>query len=139
MFRLFSLRSSDYQLGCTVAAVSAQRPVEHVKNTLQNITTEGAPHSVYLGVYKRVLKAGGWMDPKCGCCSLPGHRPGHKVRLEVPVAPPAHGVQQRRPRVVVHEVDVAGAVILPFGSLLVLVSHFARDRQFRVLRQKFDF
>ena len=31
----------DYQLGCTVAAVSAHRLVEHVKNALQNITNEG--------------------------------------------------------------------------------------------------
>ena len=30
---------------CT-AAVSAQQPEEHVKNTLQNITTEWTPHSV---------------------------------------------------------------------------------------------
>ena len=35
-------------LGCTVAAVSAQRPVEHVKNALQNITTEQTPQSVLL-------------------------------------------------------------------------------------------
>ena len=32
LFCLFSLTSSGYQLGCTVAAVSAQRPVEHVTN-----------------------------------------------------------------------------------------------------------
>ena len=29
---LFCFQSSSYQLGCTVAAVSAQRPVELVKN-----------------------------------------------------------------------------------------------------------
>ena len=40
------LLSSCYQLGCTLAAVSAQRPVEHVKNALQNIMTEWTPHSV---------------------------------------------------------------------------------------------
>ena len=26
-------------MGCTIAVVSAKRPVEHVKNVLQNITT----------------------------------------------------------------------------------------------------
>ena len=31
----------------TVAAVSAQQPVEQVKITLHNITNEGTPHSVY--------------------------------------------------------------------------------------------
>ena len=35
-FVMFSFRSSSYQSGCTVAALSAQRPVEHY---LQNITT----------------------------------------------------------------------------------------------------
>ena len=44
-FGLFSLWSSGYQLGCTVAVVSAQRPVEHFKNALQNITTDGTPRS----------------------------------------------------------------------------------------------
>ena len=43
---LFSFRNSIYQFGCSVAAVSAQRPVEQVKNVLQNITTERTPHSV---------------------------------------------------------------------------------------------
>ena len=43
---LLTCGSSGYQMGCTVAAVSAQRPVEHVKNALQNITTDGTPHSV---------------------------------------------------------------------------------------------
>ena len=37
-------------LGCTVAAVSAQWPVEHVKNALQNIVTDRMPHSVQKGV-----------------------------------------------------------------------------------------
>ena len=50
---LFSLSSSGYQLGCTVAAVSAQQPVEHVHNALQNITTEWTPHSVVM--IKRVM------------------------------------------------------------------------------------
>ena len=40
---LFSFQSSGYQLGCSV---SAQRLAEHSKNALQNITTEGTPHSV---------------------------------------------------------------------------------------------
>ena len=43
---LFSFVRSGYQLGCTVAAVSAQRPLEHGKNALQNITTEWMTHSV---------------------------------------------------------------------------------------------
>ena len=34
------------KLGLPVAAVSAQRAMEHVKNTLKNITTEWTPHSV---------------------------------------------------------------------------------------------
>ena len=33
-------------LGCTIAAVSAQQPVEHVKCPLQNTTMRGCP-SVY--------------------------------------------------------------------------------------------
>ena len=37
---MFAVRSSGYKMGCTVAAVSAQRSVEHAKNALQNITTE---------------------------------------------------------------------------------------------------
>ena len=47
---MFSVRSSGYQLGCTTvqadSAVSAQRPVEHVKSALQNTATEGTKHSV---------------------------------------------------------------------------------------------
>ena len=46
-FLLLSFGRSDYQLGCTVDAVSAQWPVERVKNDLQNITTEWMPHSVH--------------------------------------------------------------------------------------------
>ena len=42
----FSFGSPRYQLGCTVDAVSAQRPVEHVKNALHDITTEWTPHSL---------------------------------------------------------------------------------------------
>ena len=40
-FVLFYFRSSGYRLGRTVAAVSAQRPLE------QNITIEWTPHSVF--------------------------------------------------------------------------------------------
>ena len=35
-----SFGSSGHQLGCTIAAVSAQRPVEHAIIGLKNITTE---------------------------------------------------------------------------------------------------
>ena len=38
---LLSFQSSDYQLGCIESALW---PVEHVKNALQNITTEQMPH-----------------------------------------------------------------------------------------------
>ena len=46
IFCLFYFGSCGYQCGCTVAAVSAQRPVKHFKNALQNIANEGTPHSV---------------------------------------------------------------------------------------------
>ena len=36
---------SGYQLSCELAAVSAQWPVEHLKNASQNITTVRTPHS----------------------------------------------------------------------------------------------
>ena len=47
-FVLSSFGSSAFQLGCTVAAASAQRQLEHVKNDLQNITTrtEWTPYTV---------------------------------------------------------------------------------------------
>ena len=45
-FVMFSSKSSGYQLGCAVAAESAQWLVEHVKKCLQNIPTEGMPHTV---------------------------------------------------------------------------------------------
>ena len=45
----FFFGSPIFQLGCRVAAASAQRPVEHVKNAQQNITTEWTPHSVSAG------------------------------------------------------------------------------------------
>ena len=35
-------------VGCTVAAVSGQRPVKHLKNVLLNITTDQTPHRVYI-------------------------------------------------------------------------------------------
>ena len=33
-------------LGCTVAAVSAHRPMRHVNHALQNIMTDWTPHNV---------------------------------------------------------------------------------------------
>ena len=47
-FVWFSLGSSGYQLGCTIAAVSAQRPWNLSK--IQNITNEGTPPE-FRGVY----------------------------------------------------------------------------------------
>ena len=41
---------SEVQVTNLIAAVSAQRLVEHVKNTSQNMTNEGTPQSVYLCV-----------------------------------------------------------------------------------------
>ena len=43
---LLSFGSYGYQKGYTIAEVSVQRQVEHVKNNLQNIRTEWMPHSV---------------------------------------------------------------------------------------------
>ena len=45
-FVSFFFKSSSHQFGCAVDAVSAQRPVEHVKNAIQNISTEWTPHGV---------------------------------------------------------------------------------------------
>ena len=45
-FVLFSFGGSSYQLGCSKAAVLAQRLVEHIKNVLQNIMTKWTPYSV---------------------------------------------------------------------------------------------
>ena len=45
---LFSLRSSGYHLGCTVAALSAQQPVEHVKNIAKHRKWGDAPHGTTL-------------------------------------------------------------------------------------------
>jgi len=47
-FVLFSFSNFIYQMGCRVAAISAQRPVERVKNALQNITSEGMKQSVVI-------------------------------------------------------------------------------------------
>ena len=52
MFVLFSFGSSNYQLGCIAAALSDQRPVEHVINALQKIMTEWMPQTV-LGSFVR--------------------------------------------------------------------------------------
>ena len=45
------LLCSGYQLGCTIAAVSARRTAEHVKNTLQNITNERTPQSAHMRMH----------------------------------------------------------------------------------------
>ena len=51
---MFSFRSSSYRWGrSTVAAVSAQWPVKHVKYALQNITTDGMPRIVLCGAFAR--------------------------------------------------------------------------------------
>ena len=65
---------------------------------------------------------------------MPGHRPGDEVRLEVPPALAAHGLEERRPRVVVHQEDAALAVrICTPGTPLLAASHLARDGQLRIL------
>ena len=48
--------SSSYQLGCTVAAVTAQQPVEHIKTAQQNIRTEWTPHNVHCSCTDRLSK-----------------------------------------------------------------------------------
>ena len=45
-FVLFLMGSSRYLLGCTVAAVSAHQPAEHVKNAQPKLTTEGMTQTV---------------------------------------------------------------------------------------------
>ena len=45
-FLFFSFGSSVYQSSCSISAISAQRPVKHVKNALQNFATEGTKHRV---------------------------------------------------------------------------------------------
>ena len=52
---LFSFGSLGYQLGGTLAAVSVQRPVEYVKNVLQNIETEQVPQNVLLPLTSLML------------------------------------------------------------------------------------
>ena len=49
MFCSISFRSSGYPFGCTIAAVSAQRPMDNVKNALQNMS--GRPTVYYLGYF----------------------------------------------------------------------------------------
>ena len=69
---LYSVRSSGYQLemlGCTVAAVSAQRLVEHVKNALQNIATEGTKHRVFLACHSAALPGYRSTRLPSVCCS----------------------------------------------------------------------
>ena len=58
-------------MGSKVAEVSAQRPVEHAKNALQNITTEMYPHSVV-----KSIKA-------VGCCR-------HRSQCEWPLRSDVH-------------------------------------------------
>ena len=65
---VYSFGSSSYQLGCTVATVSAQQPVEHVKNSLQNITTDWTPHRVHkmwveVQRYPANCERHGWKSP----------------------------------------------------------------------------
>ena len=62
IFSFVFFLSSGYQKGRTVAAVSAQRPVEHVKTALQNIANEGTLH--------RVL----WWTPRKECGLLSAGR-----------------------------------------------------------------
>ena len=50
---------------CT-AAVSAQQPEEHVKNTLQNITTEWTPHSVNILKCHLKNKCASWKEQSDG-------------------------------------------------------------------------
>ena len=52
-FVWFSLGSFGYQLGRTIATVSDRRPVEHVKNSLQNMMTDWTPQSVITVDYKK--------------------------------------------------------------------------------------
>ena len=58
---LFSFGSSAYPLDSSKAAVSAQQPVEHVKDALQNITTERTPQSVDLTFTYIIIG----VDPLC--------------------------------------------------------------------------
>ena len=62
-------------MGCTVAEVSAQRPLDHVKNALQNITTDCRPHSVFEGLL--TVDAASVDD---GCADA-RHSPGGAVRV----------------------------------------------------------
>ena len=64
---------------------------------------------------------------------MPGHRAGDEVRLEVPPALAAHGLEERRPRVVVHQEDAALAVVRTPGGPLLAASHLARDGRLRIL------
>ena len=50
-FVMFSLLNSGYQLVRTVATVSAQWPVEHFKNALQNIPTDQMPHCLEIAPF----------------------------------------------------------------------------------------
>ena len=55
---LFYLRSSVYQLGCTVAAVSAQWPAEHVKNKvcIKSLCTVGKALLALIEVHRLLIQ-----------------------------------------------------------------------------------
>ena len=62
---------SGYQLGCTIAPESAHRPEKHVKNALQNITTDWIPHSVVSNTsypFQTILRV---QQPWLVCRSVP--------------------------------------------------------------------
>ena len=46
MFVFLFFVSSGYQLGCTIAAISAKWPAEHVKHAFENIVIERMPQTV---------------------------------------------------------------------------------------------
>ena len=56
-------------MGCTVAAASVQRLVEHVKNALQNIATEGTKHRVFLACHSAALPGYRSTRLPSVCCS----------------------------------------------------------------------
>ena len=58
---MFPLRISGYQLGCTSAAVSAKRPVEHAKN----IANKGTPHIVQMTSSCRSISVGAAVVDVC--------------------------------------------------------------------------
>ena len=72
-FVLFSVSSYTYKGGCTVTALSAHRPVEHVNYDLQNIATEGMKHNVQHASYHQgceKISNGFHLDRRSRCCWL---------------------------------------------------------------------